>query len=132
MQRMSEHIKLFAELMDRKGYDGIFLSSYGFKDRLKENLTKHVFQCFVEKKNIGPFTLSTYSKWTDPNNPHVRCDFYVKYGDVKGFEVMKMNVSYGNQYGTIRSKEIHLDNNSEFPEKNQANHMIQKSKGMKL
>ncbi len=132
MQRMSEHINGFTELMERKGYDGIFLSSYGFKDRLKENLTKHVFQSFEENKNIGPLNLSTYSKWTDPDNPHVRCDFYIKYGDVKGFEVMKMNVSYANQYGTIRSKEIQVNNNSEIPEKNQANHMIQKSKGMRL
>lgn len=129
---MSEYINVFTDLMERKGYDGIFLSSYGFKDQLKENLTKHVFHSFEEKKNIGPLNLSTYSKWTDSDSPYVRCDFYLKYGDVKGFEVMKMNVSYGNQYGTIRSKEIHLNNNNEIPEKNQANQMIIKSKGMRL
>ncbi len=132
MQRLSEHIKTFTELMERKGYDGTFLSSYGVNDRLKENLTKHIFKCFEEKKNIGPLNLSTYSKWIDPYSPYVRCDFNLNFEDAKGFEVVKMKVSYANQYGIIRSKEINLNNNSAIPEKDQANHMVQKSKGMRL
>lgn len=128
MQKMFQHIDAFADLMNRKGYDGMFLSTYGFPDKLKDNLTQHVFQCFEEKKNIGPLNLSTYSKWTDDKSPHVRCDFYVDFKEVAGFEVVKMNVSYANQYGMIRSKEIHLKSNREIPERDRANQMVLKRK----
>ena len=128
MQRMFEHINAFTELMKQKGYDGIYLSSFGFTGRLKDNLTQHVFQCFEEKKDIGPLNLSTYSKWTDDKSPHVRCDFYVDFSDAKGFEAQKMTINYANQYGMIREKEIHLNGNYEIPERDQANRMVLKRK----
>ncbi len=128
MQRMFEHINAFTELMKQKGYDGIYLSSFGFTGRLKDNLTQHVFQCFEEKKDIGPLNLSTYSKWTDDKSPYVRCDFYVDFNDVIGFEIVKMNVNYANQYGMIREKEILLKSNREIPERDRANRMVLKRK----
>jgi hypothetical protein len=124
MQRLYEHINVFTELMERKGYDGHYLSSYGFTDKLKENLTKHVLQCFEEKKEPGPLNLSTYSKWTDDQSPYVRCDFHVGFSDAKGFEVLKMDILYANQYGKIREKEIPLKNNNEIPDRDRANRMI--------
>ena len=133
MQRMFQHIEAFADLMDRKGYDGTFLSTYGFPDRLKDNLTKHIFQCFDEKKEIGPLNLSTYTKWTHDKSPHIRCDFYVDFTEAKGFEVMKMDIRYANQYGKIRDKELMFKSNQEIPDRAQANKMILgRKQGMKL
>ena len=63
MQRMFDHINAFAELMKQKGYDGYCQSTFGFNDKLKDNLIKHVFQCHEEKKNVGPLNLSMYSHW---------------------------------------------------------------------
>lgn len=128
MQKMFQHINAFTELMKQKGYDGIYLSSYGFTGRLKDNLTQHVFQCFEEKKDIGPLNLSTYSKWIDDKSPYVRCDFYVNFTDSSGFQAMKIEINYANQYGMIRNKEIPLNGNHEIPERDQANRMVLKRK----
>jgi hypothetical protein len=133
MQKMFQHIDAFADLMNRKGYDGMFLSTYGFPDKLKDNLTQHVFQCFEEKKEIGPLNLSTYTKWTDDESPYVRCDFHVHFSDAKGFEAQKMTIHYANPYGMIREKEVHLNGNYEIPERDRANRMVlQRKQGMRI
>lgn len=121
---MYEHIKSFTALMERKGYDGTFVSSYGFFGKLKENLIQHVFQSFVEKKSVGPLNLSTYSKWKDDNSPYVRCDFHADYSNAAGFQVLNMEINYGNGYGIFRNKELHFRNNGEIPEREQANQMV--------
>lgn len=133
MQRILEHINTFAELMARKGYDGNFHSSFGFYDTLKDNLIKHVFQCYEEKRSIGPVNLTTYSHWTDSKGPYVRCNFYADFSEPKGFNVLKMNIQSGNEYGPVKSKEIPVRHNSEIPGREQANLMVMgKKRGIRV
>src|SRR3989337_1425581 len=136
MQRMFEHITGFVDLMRKKGYDGNYQSTFGFNDKLKDNLVKHVFQCFEENKNIGPLNLTTYSHWTegaDMKSPHVRCNFYTDFSEARGFEVLKMNIEYGKEYGVIRKKELSINSNSDIPDCEQANRVVmEKKRGMKI
>lgn len=128
---MFDHITAFTDLMKRKGYDGHYQSTFGFNDKLKDNLTKHVFQCFEEKRNIGPLNLTTYSHFTDsenPTSPHVRCNFYTDFSEPYGFNVLKMNLEYGNNYGVIRTKELLINNNSEIPDCHAANRIMMERK----
>lgn len=133
MQRMFEHISSFTERLRQKGYDGNFISSFGFCDKLEENLIKHVFQCYEEKRSIGPLNLTTYSQWKDSKSPYVRCNFYTDFSELRGFNVLKMNIEYGNQYGVLRKKEVPVSNHSEIPDREQANRIImERKKGLKL
>ncbi len=133
MQRMFDHINAFDELMKQKGYDGYFQSSFGFNDKLKENLIKHTLQCYEEKRNIGPVNLTTYTHWKDNESPYVRCNFYSDFNSRDGFSVMKVNIEYGNQFGVLRHKEIPIGNNSEIPDRTYANRTImEQKKGIKI
>lgn len=133
MQRILEHINTFTELMKKKGYEGNFHSSFGFYDTLKDNLIKHVFQCYEEKRSIGPLNLTTYSHWTDSKGPYVRCNFYTDYREPKGFGVIKMNIQYGYQYGPVRNKELPMRDNSEIPHRDQANALVmENNRGLKV
>lgn len=133
MQRTLEHINTFSRLMQNKGYDGNFHSSFGFYDKLKENLIKHVFQCYEEKREIGPLNLTTYSHWTDSKGPYVRCNFYTDFSELEGFKVLKMDLQHGNEYGPIKSKEIPVERNSEMPDRQQANRMVMgKRRGVRV
>jgi hypothetical protein len=133
MQRTFEHIATFVELLRIKGYDGMFQSSFGFTDKLKDNLTKHVFQCFEEKKNIGPLNLTTYSQWIDDKSPYVRCNFFTDFSEPRGFNVLKMNIEYGNEFGVIRQREIPVNNHREIPERKDAiKSIIEHKKGIKI
>lgn len=133
MQRLFEHINAFSRLMRNKGYDGNFHSPFGFYDKLKDNLIKHVLQCYEEKKEIGPLNLTTYSHWTDSKGPYVRCDFHADFSEPGGFNVRKMDIQYGNEYGPIKNKEILLHQNSEIPGRDEANHMVMgKKRGIRI
>lgn len=133
MQLMFYQINSFVEMMKRKGYDGNFMSSFGFCDKLKENLIKHVFQCYEEKRSIGPLILTTYSHWTDSENPYVRCNFYTDFLEPHGFNIRKINIEYGDEYGVFRTKEVSVSRHSEMPEREQANRIVmERKKGLKL
>lgn len=133
MQRMFDHINAFAELMKQKGYDGYYQSTFDFNDKLKDNLIKHVFQCHEERKDVAPLNLSTYSHWTDNKSPYVRCNFHVDFSEPKGFNVTKMNIEYGDEYGILRNKEIPVTSNSEIPDRVAANNMMmEKKKAMRI
>lgn len=133
MQRMFEHIEGFTKYMLRKGYDGNFLSSFGFCDKLKDNLIKHVLQCYEEKRSIGPLNLTTYSQWVDNKSPYVRCNFYTDFSDLRGFDILKMNIEYGNEYGVIRKHEVPVNHNLQIPHRDEANRIVmEKKKGMKI
>jgi len=133
MQRMFEHINGFAELMNRKGYDKLFQSSSGFTDKLKDNLIKHVFQCYEEKREVGQFGLTTYAHWQDTRSPYIKCSFHMDFREPFGFNVRKMNIQYGNEYGPLRNKEIPFRNNQEIPDRETVNRMmLEKKQGMKI
>ncbi len=132
MQRMFEHIKSFASTMKAKGYDGHFLSSFGYSDRLFENMVKHVFQCYQEKRDIGPLNLMTYTHWRGDDRPHIRCNFYTDFNDNQGFKVNKLDVEYGIGYETLKRKEIPVKANFEVPDKDQLNRMMLERKKRSL
>lgn len=121
---MFEHIAVFVDRMHQKGYHKMFQSSSGFCDNLKNSLSKHVFQCYEEKQSIAPLVLTTYSLWNDSKSPYVRCNFYTNFSDLNGFQVHKMNIEYGNEYGIIREKVIPVNSNSQIPSREEANQMI--------
>lgn len=132
-QRTFQHLLNFSNCLKEKGYDGLFLSTFGFTDHIQENLIQHVFQCFDEKKNIGPLNLTTYTKWKEEGNPYIRCNFFTGFREPIGFDVMKMHIEYGNQHGVLRTKEMLISNNKEIPTKEEVNKMIlEKRKGLKI
>jgi hypothetical protein len=131
MQRMFEHINAFADLLNRKGYDGNFHSPFGFYDKLKDNLTKHVFQCFEEKKKMEPINLATYTHWKDNDSPYVRCNFQIEFSMNEGFRIINMNISYGNAHGVLRHKDILIKNNAQIPQRMGANKMMLEQKMVK-
>jgi len=132
-QRTFEHILNFSRCLIDKGYDGYFLSTFGFNDKIRDNLIQHVMQCLAEKRNIGPFNLSTYSRWEDGPQPYVRCNFFTHFREPGGFDVMKMHIDYGNRYGVIRSKELLINMHAEIPTRDQANAlMLERKKGLKI
>ena len=117
----------------KKGYDGYYQSTFGFNDKLKDNLIKHVFQCHDEKKNIGPLNLSMYSHYTDNKSPYVKCIFHTDFSEPKGFNVTKMNIEYGNEYGILRNKEIPVTSNSKIPDRAAVNLMMtDKKRAMRI
>lgn len=133
MQRMYEHIKAFSYVMAEKGYTGHFQSTFGFNDRLFDNLLQHVLECYKQLKDIGPFHLTTYSKWTDDEQPYIRCCFAMDFSENKGFEVLKMKIGYGDKYGIFRSKEMPILRNSDIPTCAEANRMnIERKGGLKM
>lgn len=133
MQRIFEHINGFTDLMNRKGYDGYFQSSLGFSDRLRDNLTKHVFQCYEEKREAGPLNLTTHAYWKDNKSNYVQCNFQVDFSEPTGFNVQKINIEYGNEYGRLRNKEISVRNSAEIPDRETVNRMmLEKKRGMKI
>lgn len=124
MQRMYAHINAFAEFLDQKGYDGHFASSLGFFGKIKENLTKHVFQCFEEKRSIEPLSLSTFTHWEHEDRPYVRCDFQTSFSASSGFKISKLKIEYGNSYGMVKQKDLSIHYPSEVPDRQEANRMI--------
>ncbi|MCI0445655.1 hypothetical protein L0152_20885, partial [bacterium] len=107
--------------------------SSGFTDKFKDNLIKHVFQCYEEKREVGQFGLTTYSHWKDNRSPYIECHFHIDFREPFGFNVRKMNIKYGNEYGPIRSKEIPFSNNHEIPDRETVNRMmLERKRGMKI
>lgn len=132
MQRMFEHINHFARLMNQKGYDGFFSSSSGFIDKLKDNLTKHIFQCYEEKREVGEFSLSTYTHWQDDRSPYVKCYFHMDFKEPTGFNIQEITIQYGHEYGTLRKKGIPIRNN-DIPDREAVNRMmLERKRGMKI
>lgn len=133
MPRILDHIDQLDELMRRKGYESHFASSFGFYDTLRDNLIKHAFQCYDEKRSIGPLNLETYSHWTDSHRPYVHVNFYTDYNERDGFRIMKMNLVYANSFGPIRDRELPVRENAEIPARDEVNLMIMgRRRGLKL
>lgn len=124
MQRMFAHINAFVDLMNRKGYDGMFLSDYGFPGKLKENLTKHVFQCYEERKLLDKVHLTTYSHWRDNEKPHIRCLFTAEFSDLRGFQIRNLRIEKADYSGVFRKKDIALHRNEDLPTREDAGKMM--------
>lgn len=133
MIRLGEHLSDLEKLMNKKGYDGYFLSNFGFPDKLSGTLRKHIFQCYTKDRDINPIHLSTYSKWKDEDSPYVRCDFTMNYDDNKGFSIEKMEIHCKNIFGRISSSEIIPKSNNDLPDSKKANSIEDQTKrGRKL
>ena len=124
MLLLEDHIKALDKLLRDKGYSGYFMSNFGFPGKLQETMRKHFFQSYISNKDINPIHLSTYTRWNNPEEPYVRCDFTVKYDDGKGFSIKKMDIHFKNQYGNIRRAEITPGRDHEIPSSEKANSIV--------
>lgn len=121
MLLLGDHIEAFDQLLKDKGYNGYFMSNFGFPGKLQETIRKHIFQSYISNKDLNPIHLSTYTKWTNEEDPYVRCDFTVNYDDSKGFSIKKIDIHFKNQYGNIRSTEIARRRDHDIPNSERAN-----------
>lgn len=124
MLLLEDHIKTLDKLLLDKGYRGYFMSNFGFPGKLQETIRKHFFQSYISNKDINPIHLSTYTRWSNEEDPYVRCDFTVKYDDGKGFSIKKMDIHFKNQYGSIRNAEITPERDQEIPNSEKANSIV--------
>lgn len=124
MLLLEDHIKALDKLLRDKGYNGYFMSNFGFPGRLQETIRKHFFQSYISNRDINPIHLSTYTRWSNEEEPYVRCDFTVKYDDGKGFTINKMDIQFKNQYGSNRSAQITPGRDHEIPSREQANAIV--------
>lgn len=125
MLLLEDHIKLLDKLLRGKGYNGYFMSNFGFPGKLQETIRKHVFQSYITNKDINPIHLSTYTRWNGEEDPYVRCDFTVEYEDSKGFSIKKMDIHLKNQYGCIRRADITPGPDHEIPNVEKANSIVE-------
>jgi hypothetical protein len=124
MLLLDDHIKAFGQLLNDKGYNGYFMSNFGFPGKLQETIRKHIFESFISNKDLNPIHLSTYTRWRREEDPYVRCEFTVNYEDSKGFNIQKMDIHFKNQYGTIRSTELKLERHHDIPSSEEANSIV--------
>ena len=127
MLLLGEHIKALDKLLRDKGYNGYFMSNFGFPGKLQETIRKHFFQSYISNKDINAIHLSTYTRWNNEEEPYVRCDFTVKYDDGKGFSIKKMDIHFKNQYGNIRNAEITPKWDHEIPSSEKANSIVEQN-----
>ncbi len=123
MTRLSEQIKELETLLKGKGYDRHFLCNSAHPGRLKESLCDHL-QTPEKERTVAPFHLTTYSHWKDEDSPYVRCDFKVHYDPSKGFRVNEMQVTRANQFGILKSMELHPGRNEDIPTSEEASALV--------
>ena len=124
MLLLDDHIKAFNQLLNDKGYNGYFMSNFGFPGKLQETIRKHVFESYISNKDLNPIHLSTYTRWSREEDPYVRCEFSVNYDDSKGFNIQKMDIHFKNQYGNIRSTEVKPERDHDIPSSEEANSIV--------
>jgi hypothetical protein len=127
MLLLDDHIKALDQLLSNKGYNGYFMSNYGFPGKLQETIRKHILESYISNKDLSPIHLSTYTRWSRDEDPYVRCDFTVNYDDGKGFDIQKMDIHFKNQYGNIRSMEVKPQRDHEIPSSEEANSIVDQS-----
>jgi len=119
MQKIYSHIAAFGQFMYSAGYDGTFVSNYGFPSKLNENLVQHALQCLQEKKPLDQITLSTYTHWNDRDKPQIRCTFQLEYAEQHGFQMKKMTIEKDDLTGTYRKKDLTIKSLNDVPEKDE-------------
>ena len=127
MLLLDDHIKAFGQLLNDKGYNGYFMSNFGFPGKLQETIRKHIFESFISNKDLNPINLSTYTRWSREEDPYIRCEFTVNYEDSKGFNIQKMDIHFKNQYGNIRSTELKPERDYDIPSSEEANSIVDQS-----
>lgn len=133
MKRLAEHIDEFEKLMNQKGFNGHFLCNSGFPGKLGESLHQHLLEALQGETYVRPFYLTTYSHWKDDEQPHVKCDFKMKYDSWMGFQVEKMEVTRANHFGSIKRIELRPNKNEDIPTREKVNALVgQKKKSLKL
>lgn len=119
MQKMMAQIAAFTQHMYSMGYDGTFVSNYGFPSKLKDNLIQHVLQCFQEMKPVDKILLKTYTHWKDLDTPQIQCSFQIEYTGQHGFQVKKMTIEKDDLAGTHRRKQLTLKSLDDVPGKDE-------------
>jgi hypothetical protein len=124
MLLLDDHVRALEQLFHDKGYNGYFMSNFGFPGKLQETMRKHIFQSYISNKDLNPIHLSTYTRWSNEENPYIRCDFTINYEDGKGFTVDKIDIHFKNQFGNIRSTEITPQRDQDIPSSEEANSIV--------
>ena len=132
MLQLDDQLKDFDQLMKQKGYDGYFLSNFGFPDRLPETIRKHIFQCYTTNRDLNPIRLTTYSDWVNDERPYIKCTFSVDYDEDKGFRVKNIDIEHANTYGAIRQSKIALLKNEDIPNRDAVNKLALTQKKNRL
>jgi hypothetical protein len=119
MQKMMAQIAAFTQHMYSMGYDGTFVSDYGFPSTLKDNLIQHALQCLREMKPVNKILLKTYTHLNDSDTPQIRCSFQMEYSDRDGFQMKKMTIEKDDLAGTHRRKELTIKSLDDVPAKDE-------------
>jgi len=128
MQNLGPQIDNFCDLMKAKGYDGYFMCNSTHPGKLEQSLFKHLLGQLQGDRHIPPFYLTTYSQWKDEYSPYTQCDFKVRYDQTEGFQVQKMDITRGNQYGKIKQIEVIFKTNEEILKRENAHGMVARKK----
>jgi hypothetical protein len=115
MQKMLAQIAAFTQFMYARGYDGTFVSDYGFPSKLRDNLVQHALQCLQEMKPVDKVLLKTYTHLKDGDNPQIRCGFQVEYSMQHGFQPRKMTIEKDSLAGTYHRKELAIRSLDDVP-----------------
>lgn len=124
MLLLEDHIKALDKLLTDKGYNGYIMSKFGFPGKLRETIRSHVFRSYISNRDLNPIHLSTYTGWSNQEEPYVRCDFTINYDDSKGFSIKKMDIHFQDQYGNIRSAAITPQRDHDIPSAEKANSIV--------
>ena len=124
MLLLDDHIRALDQLLSDKGYNGYIMSNVGFPGKLRETIRSHIFQSYISNRDLNPIHLSTYTGWSNQEEPYVRCDFTINYDDKNGFNIKKMNIHFEDQYGNIRNAAVTPQGNHDIPSAEKANSIV--------
>lgn len=123
-QDMKEHIEVFAEMMNRKGYDGSFTTGAQYRGNLKDSLLLY-HEAYREgiHASLFPVFISTFTKGGKESSARsVRVAFKLDYVNGEGIKVRAMLAELLDKKGQIMKDQVlDFQHNYDVPHRKKVN-----------